>query len=233
MKLEIRQINRWLIAILILTGLVYSFNFYEGNVFSNKILGYLINVRPSSIILWFLTIDAINIFSGKEAVGISLNLESISILTNVLLFLMIGPFLLVKGYLESEKKVTEKKPWYWYVGAIIVISALMIVPTEIVRTKMMIDTSKSSQESRIRDLMRKEITDVGFATAEHLILNKSEGKSFNLEDIKIDSFNYDFSIEGNPSDSLITIICTNPEQTTFSVKLDVYPDEEEVMRMRN
>lgn len=232
MKWPIKSINEWLITILLLFGIVSLFDFirFSVNIIPENI-HYLFNPHPTSNLLRTESLDAINIFRGREAEEFEINMITVSILCNIILYFVIGPFLLYLGYKNDSDG--KSKSWYWFVGLIICLGSITIVPIELLDIKVFENTKEYSEESRIKDSMRQELLDVGFATAEHLILKKSEGKSFNLEDIEIDSFNYDFSIEGDPSDSLITIICTNPEQTTFSVKLDVYPDKEEVMRMWN
>ena len=235
MKWPIKSINEWLITISIFIGVVYlfgMFGFNRGSVYMMpETIQYLFNPHPTSNLLRTESLDAISIFRGMEPKGFEINMITVSMLCNIILYFLIGPFLLYLGYKNDLEG--KFKSWYWFVGMVICLGSITIVPIELVDIKVFENTKESAEETRIIDSMKQELLDVGFATAEHLILNKSEGNSFNLEYIEIDSFNYDYTIEGKQSDSLITIICTNPEQTTFSVKLEVYPDKEEVMRMRN
>jgi len=235
MKWPIKSINEWLITISIFIGIVYLFGLFGFNRSSDFIIPeniqYLFNPHPTSNLLRIESLDAINIFRGREPDGFEINMITVSMLFNIILYFMIGPFLLYLGYKNDTEG--KSKSWYWFVGMVFCLGSIAIVPIELLDIKVSEKTKESAEESRIKDSMRQELLDVGFATAEHLILNKSEGNSLNWEGIEIDSFNYDYTIEGKPSDSLITIICTNPEQTTFSVKLEVYPDKEEVMRMWN
>lgn len=232
MKSSIKTINEWLIVIMVFIGLTFSFSFINSRVdVMPKDLHNLFNPYPTVNFLSVEVIDAINIFSGDEPEGFHFNLITMSVLFNVVLFLMIGPYLMYLGY--KYGKSDKLKPWYWFLGAVICVGTFSIVPVEFISIRVFQNTKASAEESRIRDQMRAELADVGFAVAEYEILEDGIDDSFLIEDLNMENLEFEYTVENISSDTLISISVSNPEIPDFNVGMEVRPYNKNLMIQRN
>lgn len=234
MKFSTRRINEWLIVLLLVILVPVVFFFIRGDLyFLSHNLHYVFNMRPSTIILGLNTKDAIEIFGGNAASGYSITWETVSMYLNVVIYLMIGPYLLFKGYKKARENDHRAKPWYWYIGGAICIGMLLIVPAEITRMYVFENTKEAAGKSRIQDLMRAELAEVGFATAQYEILEDGVNESFTIEDLNLEGLKYEHSVENVPSDTLVMISVSNSEHPDLRHRMEVRPYSKRILRMRN
>lgn len=234
MKFSTRRINEWLIVVLLFMLVPGVFFFIRGDLyFLSSNLHYIFNMRPSTIILGLNTKDAIEIFGGNAASGYSITWETVSMYLNVILYLMLGPYLFFKGYKKSRSNDHRAKPWYWYIGAVICIGMLFIVPAEITRMYVFENTMEAADKSRTKDLMRAELAEVGFAVAQYEILEDGINESFSIEDLNLQDLKYEHSVENVQSDTMLMITVSNSEHPDLSHKMEVRPYSESVLRIRN
>lgn len=234
MKFSIRRLNEWLILglIVVLVPMAFSLAQYNWGLVSDD-MNYLYNVHPTIVILSFATIDAINIFGGDMAEGFSFNWRTASIYLNVILYLMLGPYLFLKGFIKAKSDPNRAKPWYWYIGGAICIGSLLIIPVEINHIRVFQNVGDSVEESRQSDLMRSELAEVGFATAEYEILEDGVHDSFNIGQLNLKDLKYEYSVEQIQSDSLLIISVSNPDWPDLTHAMEVRPYSESVLSIRN
>ena len=234
MKFSIRRFNEWLIVGLVAILIPVLFSFIRGDVYflADKIQ-YIFNPHPTTVIMGISTVDAINMFGGDEPSGYSITWKTASMYLNVVLYLMIGPYLLFKGYKRAKENEHRAKPWFWYIGGVLCLGALSIIPVEVIHLKVFQDTKASAIESRHRDLMRAELAEVGFATAQYEILEDGVDQTFNVDELNLENLNYIHSVESIQSDTLITLKVTNPDLPEYSVKMEVRPYSQSVLKQRN
>lgn len=234
MKFSIRRFNEWLIVALLTILIPVSFSFIRGDVyFLPDNLHYIFNMHPTSTILAHNTMNAIDMFGGEVQTDYSMTWESASMYLNVVLYLMIGPYLFLMGYKKSKENEHRAKPWYWFVGAVICIGSLSIIPTELIKQKVFQNTKASAAESRTKDLMRAELAEVGFATAQYEILEDGIDESFSVDELNLNGLNYNYSVESLQSDTLITLVVSNLELPDYSVNMEVRPYSKSVLKQRN
>ncbi|MBD3616678.1 MAG: hypothetical protein HUJ22_08895 [Gracilimonas sp.] len=234
MKFSTRRFNEWLIVFLLLVLVTATFSFIRGDMyFLPDNLHYIFNMRPSTTIIGINTQDAIEIFRGNAASGYSITWETVSIYLNVVIYLMIGPYLLFKGYKKAQTNDNRAKPWYWYIGGAICIGMLFIVPAEITRMNVFENTKEAADKSRTKDLMRAELAEVGFATAQHEILEDGVNESFTIEDLNLEDLKYEHSVENVQSDTLVMISVSNPEYPDLGHRMEVRPYSQRILRLRN
>lgn len=234
MKFSTRRLNEWLIVLLILIAVPILFAFTRNGL--NLLpydFHYLFNVHPTTNILGLATVDAINIFGGRELQGYVINWHTISIFLNVVLYLMIGPYLFYKGYKKAKDNPNRSKPWYWYIGGAFCIGAILIVPVEIIHMKVFENTKEGADKGRAEDMMRIELVEVGFATAQYEILENGVNESFKIEDLDLNDLNFDHKVESFQSDTLLIISVSNPDLPDEDIKIEVRPYSESVLRIRN
>ncbi|MEX0722543.1 MAG: hypothetical protein WD053_01630 [Gracilimonas sp.] len=234
MKFSIRRINEWLIVLGIVILLPMSFMYVqeELNLLPHD-SHYLFNMHPSTSIMAISTQDAITVFRGEEPQGYSMNWYTGSMFFNVVLYLMIGPFLLYKGFKRSKDHEERRKPWYWYIGGAICLGALSMIPVEIMHLNVFENTKESAAISREKDLMRMELAKVGFATAQHEIIENGVNESFRIEDLNMNDLKYSYSIKGTPSDTLLIIAASDPNIANHRFMMEVRPYNESVLKIRN
>jgi|AntRauTorckE6833_2_1112554.scaffolds.fasta_scaffold00051_44 hypothetical protein len=234
MKFSIRRINEYLIVLLLLILVPAGLYFIRGDMnFLSGNLQYLFNMRPSTIILRFNTLDAIAIFGGNAPSGYPITWETVSMYLNVVLYLMLGPYLLFKGYKKAVKNENRTKPWYWYFGVAICIGMLFIVPAEITRMYVFENTLEAADKSRTKDLMRTELAEVGFATAEYEILEDGVDETFKIQDLNLNDLKFEYSVESGQSDTLIILSVSDPDFPDFEVKMEVRPYNKRLLSQRN
>ncbi len=232
MKWSIKTLNEWLIVALVFFGIMFGFDFIRGYMyFLSDNIHYLFNAHPTTFLLGIESIDAIAIFSGDEANGFDFNERTWSVFWNVIFYFFIGPFLLYLGFKNSNHE--KMKPWYWYVGSVICLGSLLIVPTELLDIRVFENTKKSAEKSRINDLMRQELTDVSFAIVQYEILEDGLGEGFHLHELGLENLEFDYEIVNISSDTLIEIRISNQNVTDFSVIQEIRPYSKDLLRMRN
>lgn len=233
MKFSTRRINEWLIVLLLLIIVPVVFFFIRGDLyFLSNNLHYVFNMRPSTIILGINTQDAIAIFGGDAPSGYLFTWETASMYLNVVIYLMIGPYLLFKGYKKARKNEHRAKPWYWYIGVAICIGMLFIIPAEITRMYIFENTLEAADKSRTKDLMRAELAEVGFALAQYEIVEDGVDESFKIEDLNLNDLKFEYAVESVQSDTLITLKVSDPDIPDFSVKMDVRPYDRRVLSQK-
>ncbi|MDZ7807776.1 MAG: hypothetical protein U5K71_11765 [Gracilimonas sp.] len=239
MKFSIRRINEWLILFMIVVLVTVGFSFIQDDwkLIPNEI-NYLFNIHPSTLIISLATIDAIDVFSGERAKGFSITWRAASIYFNVLIYLMLGPYLFFKGFKKAKSNQDNAKPWYWYIGGAICIGSFMIIPVEIRHlhsyySEVYNSNMENVDKSRESDLMRTELAEVGFAAAQHEILEDGVNESFEIEDLNLHDLKYDHSVVSIESDTLLVISVSNPEQPDLGHVMEVRPYSESVLRIRN
>lgn len=234
MKFSIRRINEWLIVLGIVILLPMSFMYVQQDLdLLPQDSHYLFNMHPSTSILAVSTLDAIAIFRGEEPQGYSTNWYTVSMYFNVVLYLMIGPFLLYKGFKRSKDYENRTKPWYWYIGGAICMGVLFMAPVELMHLKVFENTKESATISREKDLLRLELAKVGFATAQHEIVENGVNDTFRVEDLQLNDIKYSYSVEGTPSDTLIIIAASDPEISNHKFWMEVRPYNKGVLKIRN
>jgi hypothetical protein len=214
--------------------MVVAFSFIQREVnFLPDNIHYIFNIHPTTTIMGIDTINAINVFGGTEPSPYSIDWETTSMLFNVILYLMIGPYLLLMGYKKSRAHPNRAKPWYWFIGGMICLGSFAIIPVEMIHVKVFENTKERAEESRVRDMMRAELFDVGLATAQYEILENELDETFEIEDLDMDNLEYDYSVKGISSDTLVTIVVSNPEIPDFNTQVNVRPYEKELIDWRN
>lgn len=230
MKFSIRRFNEWLIVILLFAVITFlaSAGYYSTFKLPEKI-SYLINPHPTTVINRINSLNAIEIFRGDEIEDYEINFETISMLINVVLYLIIGPFLFYLGFKKSKEHEEKAKPWYWFAGAVICVSALLSLTGIIIRAKVIHKTVESSKISKIKDELRSELVDIGFAIAEYEILKDGLNAPFSIQDLEIANLKFEYSIDQILSDTLVTITALSSEIKDYSVSLDIRPYSRERM----
>ena len=234
MKFSIRRFNEWLIVILLVILVPALFYYVRGELkFLPQNLHYIFNMQPTTVILGHNTMNAIDIFSGNATSDYTMTWETASMYLNVFLYLMLGPFLLFKGYKKAKENEHRAKPWYWYAGMMICIGSLAIIPTQIIKQKVWSNTKKSAAISRTKDMMRAELAEVGFETAQYAILEDGIDESFSIDELNLEDLKYEYAVENIQSDTLLTIKVSNPDLPEFSVRMEVRPYSCSVLKKMN
>ncbi|WP_020404174.1 hypothetical protein [Gracilimonas tropica] len=234
MKFSIRRINEWLILVMVLVLVPLAFSFLQDRWnFLQADINYLFNVHPTNVIIGLITVDAINTFSGDAVEGFSVSWRTASMFLNVVLYLMIGPYLFFKGFKRSKLDTERAKPWFWYIGGAICIASFMIVPVVITHVQVYKNTKVSAERNRVRDMMRTELAEVGFAAAEYEIIEDGINESFDVEDLDLNDLNYDYKIERVQSDTLIVISVANQEEPDLGHTMEIRPYNKSMLRIRN
>jgi hypothetical protein len=231
MKFSIRRFNEWLIVVLLIIlvpALVWLIDdFLPRNVH------YLFNPNPTTVLIGLASVDAIDMFRGDDQAGFSLTWETASMYLNVVIYLMLGPYLLLMGFKKAKENEHRIKPWYWYAGVLICIGSLSIIPVEIIKLEVYGNTTASAAESRVQDTMRTELAEVGFATAQYEILEDGIDESFQVENLNLEGLKFQYLVENIQSDTLITLMVSNPDLPDYTVKMDVKPYSQSVLKQRN
>jgi|AntRauTorcE11898_2_1112593.scaffolds.fasta_scaffold16828_2 uncharacterized membrane protein YccF (DUF307 family) len=233
MKFEIKFLNEWLIAIVLLVVISVTAVFYVGNATSNQLLQFF-NPNHGMVLIGLETVDSIKIFGGEVPPAREINVTTISVLISVVFLLMAGPWLFYMGYKHFEDDNSKYKPWYWFIGAVIVLFAISAIPVTINSVRVFENTKESAQVSRTKDLMRQELMEVGLAAAELGALENGFNESFRVEDLEMADLKYEYSVENISSDSLVTIVSTGLKaEGDFSFKVTVNPYQRKVLSFRN
>ncbi|MEQ8524944.1 hypothetical protein [Gracilimonas sp.] len=231
MKFSIRRFNEWLIVVLLIILVPALFWLIED--FLPRHFNYLFNPDSTSVLIGLASVDAIDMFRGDDPAGFSLTRETVSIYVNVLIYLMLGPYLFLMGYIKAKKTERRTKPWYWYAGAVICIGSLSIIPTEILKQYVFENTKASAADSRTKDLMRAELAEVGFATAQYEILEDGVDELFSVDELNLENLKYNYTVESIQLDTLITLMVSNPDLPDYNVKMEVRPYNRSLLKQRN
>ncbi len=235
MKWPIKSSNEWLITISLFLGVIYLFGLFglnRGSVYMlPDSIHYLFDTHPTSNFLGIETVDAINIFRGEEPAGFEINKITLSVLCNVILYFMIGPFLLYLGYKnDTDGKI---KSWYWFVGMVICLGSINIVPKELIDIKIFENTKKYAEENRNRDLMRQELLDLGFAVTQYSILEGGIEQDFQIDDLELKDLTFDYEIEDFAADTMVIIRASNTDDPNYFTTLDINLNNPRLTRLRN
>ena len=224
---RIKNLNPWILAFLLALGIellatlvMDSLNLDYRDILQN--LGFIISL-PALKITGYETVQAINDFAGKP--------EDLSQFTEVALtsgigtfiILILGPFLLLKGYLQADQSENlQKRSWTWYIGAILIMLAFIpSVLSATVGTKVHLNSINSAEDSRQKDLMRSQLMNLALDASSTLFLPHKHGggdgsfltygssnSPITLNDLS--SYEkesaFDFRIHGEVTDSSLTIV---------------------------
>ncbi|MBO6537612.1 MAG: hypothetical protein JJ966_15425 [Balneolaceae bacterium] len=232
MKFLTRRTNEWLIVI----GLF---------LLVSMAMGYIIGTYVKSPMSWnnlfspvstqlFLSHgyqNAIALFAGDALDPIPIQTYFITFI-GVVIYLILGPWLLYHGFISSRKNEEYKKPWQWYVGAIICIGSMSILPTTSVTMIVMGNTAISADKSRETDKLREEAFDVGFKLAQEKVKQMSDFSLTSFEKTYPKEQNLEIQFDEVVKDSLYRII-TKSGKSDLSVQVDVQPYEEDFLLIRN
>lgn len=264
---KIRNLNPWVFAFLIalgaeiLIGLVTELlNVDLTHFFRN--LGFVFSL-PALKISGYETVQAINDFGGKPEDLSGFAEVAIVPAVGIFIVLILAPFLLLKGYIQANNSENpQKRSWTWYVGAIMIMLAL--IPAALsatVGTKVYMNTVESSENSRQRDVLRSQLMNLALGASYLLFLLQEKGggdgsfrnigtdsEPISLDDLKsytADS-NFEFQIYETISDSMITIVGisdqvgneedfqnVNGETGRQQISVEVTPYNEEIFKMGN
>lgn len=234
MKSVTRRINEWLIVVLAFIVVVSAISFIRGEIyFLPDKIHYIFNFHPTTVIMGINTVNAIEVFGGNDPSPYLINWETASMLFNVILYLMLGPYLLFMGYKKSKERSNRSKPWYWYIGGMVCIGSFAVIPVEVIHITVYERTKAGAEISRVRDMMRAELTEVGFATAQHEILKDGLSDSFKIEDLNLEDLEFEYTVENVSADTLVKIVVSNPEIPDFEVSMEIRPYDENLMIQRN
>ena len=234
MKLPTRRINEWLILILLFFIIAFGVPYTLSEVFDIRPTSYnAVTPIPTVNIVGLATNDAINQFSGKPIVGFGLSKDTIFILTGVLLNLFLGPWLWYLGFKKAQTSGHQAKPWSWYVGGIICLSSLVIIPSTVLSIYVHEKTWVSAMESREKDQQRQEAFDVSFALAQYHLLTENITEDFDLDELDLPKLSFEYEIVSVTGDSLVVLKATSPNYDGMSLTVDITPYKTPFMRQRN
>jgi hypothetical protein len=232
MRLKTKSINEWLIVIVLFVGVNYGFSLIRGGAYLlPDTIHYLFNYHPTSHFISIESMDAIDIFRGDEPTGFAVTKTTLSVLFNMVLYFMIGPFLLYMGY----KKMSDEKlkPWYWFLGALICLNSLMIVPKAGVSLIVAKNTKESAAKSKTKDIARQELFDVGFALVQYDILEGDIDEDFNLAKLNLQDLKFEYQISEMKGDSLVYLKVSGTEYDDISSTLEINLNDIRKIKIRN
>jgi hypothetical protein len=147
----------WAVAICIPIAVALISYFTKSSVM-DSVLRYL-NPSPYMELSILTTLESIARFSGETTEASEYRAVDLRMTISLLLVLVLGPYLFVKGYKKSED-MEGLKHWMWYPGAVAAIFiSVLIIPASIQGFKVWNNTIKSAAESRQIDLMRQELAE--------------------------------------------------------------------------
>ncbi|MBO6794754.1 MAG: hypothetical protein JJ895_12655 [Balneolaceae bacterium] len=232
MKFLTRRINEWLILIGAFLLVAMAGGYLVGTYIMSP-AGWNNLFHPSSsFVLSFLSSqNAIAVFTGDEIESMSAKMMFI-IYCIIFIYLIVGPWLLYNGFKKSRAVEEFKKPWQWYVGGIICIASLSVIPTTAISFIVAGNTMDSALESRALDQLREDVFDTGFDLAQKVISDKnpSEYKDLIISD-QVNSIGK-VEFETVIPDSFITIVAWHKD-FDVKVKADIKPYEDDFLIIRN
>ena len=90
-------------------------------------------------------------------------------LTGILLTFIVGPSLWVYGELANDAKTntdTVTKGFVWYIGTVLVVMGLQVVPSTFIKAEIFQNTWTSADQHRENDRLRSELLKLGFDAVE-------------------------------------------------------------------
>jgi hypothetical protein len=232
MKWLTKNLNEWLITILVFFGIVFSFEFFTGGTnFPPSKIHYLFNTKPTSFLLSQESLNAIAMFRGEAPEDFSFNQDSLSVLFNVILYFLIGPFLFYLGF--KNEKEGKLKPWYWYIGAVICIGSLAIVPSKVIDIRVFENVKDSAEKSRVHDKMRQELFEVGFEIMEYEIFQEGINPDFTIEKLGFKELQFNYEVVDVDGDTLLTIKALGPEHVEYTPSLEINLNDFRKVQLRN
>ena len=232
MKFLTRRINEWLILIVAFL-LVYMASGYLIGTYIKSPGSWNNLFSPTSSFMLYShsAMNAISTFSGNEIVNISTKTMFI-IYCSVFMYLIAGPWLFYKGFVQSRNNEQFKKPWQWYVGGILCIASLSIVPTTIVSLIVYDNTMESAVESRIKDNIRETVFDAGYDLAIQVIKDKDTFSLADFEQTFSQPSHITLEFNSTDQDSGFTVVGIYPDYN-FRVQADVNPYNDDFIKLRN
>lgn len=232
MKYLTNHVTEWLIVILlfVLITLIFTFSM-DSHRITPSIFSYIFNPYPYSIIISIDTISAIGIFSGDEPLTYQIDGKTLSMLLNVILYLILGPYLLFKGYNKAKETADNKKPWYWFLGGLIVLFSVSSMPIVISQLIIFENSKEQSMASENLDKMRSELFDVSFEIAQYEIVQDGINPSFTMDDLELKNLEYNYSIDAIESDTLVRITATSSAYEDHKAVAEIKPYNRQQIRL--
>lgn len=257
MNAKTKSYTPWIIVGLIIVVLVMA-EYLLTSVYSviphnSWIYSLIISIIvPGSVILQYITIEAINWFGGNE-VAFSSFLRSASIVAaGMLVLLVLLPWFFLKGRLSSSS-VEQDYPIYWYFSAAFLCLAIILSSIAGIRqTTVMADSKQSMEASRTLDQLRSYMANVAFDASEWWILPQEVdggGGTFTPESVepfalnKLPSYDanhtdFEITLEDEPADSTIILVGTVinnsiDDSSKMRVSLEVTPYDDSMFKFLN
>lgn len=232
-KIKKYRLLPWAIAVAVVLGI--------GLLGSNYANWYILDPWNSAkTVVTMLSIDA---FSAgvdystfvQDAVAPYWNYR-LTAFASILLTFVIGPSLWMYAEIKNQNSSCEdvlKKGISWYVGVIIVVASLQVVPTTFIKGVVFENTWNSAAESKVKDQLRSDLMKLGYEALEfyhlphdkggggnsfHKRLSNSDKRSpIQLADLKqgVQLSGNSYVLDVADSDSMITIrgVGTEPGNT--------------------
>ncbi len=223
-------------AVCIPLGIALILHFTK-SVALDTVLRYL-NPSPYMELNILSTLGSIKSFSGETLEAQEYRIADLKITISLLVVLILGPYLFVKGYKLSEGK-EGLKHWSWYPGAVaaIFISILMI-PATVMAFKTWNKTTKSAAQSRQIDLIRQEVAEKmldaaeitalpselggGSGSFDGFVTEDGEQRLIALSDLSDLEDGYEYRLESTPNDSsLILYVSTEIGDEKFELSAEL------------
>ncbi|MDR9418734.1 hypothetical protein [Gracilimonas sp.] len=223
----IKDWNPWVKAILIAIGIELLFSFIT-SILSVNIREYLVDIGfvfalPALKISGYETAQAILNFSGDHKDLTEFAQTAITTGISVFVIFIVGPYLLLRGYKQSDQSENPKqRSWSWYIGAIMIMMTMIpAILSSVIGTKVYMNTKESMEDSRQKDLLNAELMDLALDASYKIFMPQEKGggegsftnMTTNSENIKLehlDSYEessmFDFKIQGEVTDSSFTIV---------------------------
>lgn len=182
-------------------------------------LSYIENLRyptPWTNATHISTKIAINEFSGEVTGNTIFFKQRMGALTGILVFLIIGPGLLILCGYESKSKVDESEKntadWGFQTGLVITLMGLLTFTLQaIVAPIVQANTRTSASRSAKLDELRQNLLLLGYDSFEYMVLPEHRGGGGSFEDLQLQdlpSYNtFDsYHIQETGSDTVLRII---------------------------
>lgn len=178
-KIKKYRLLPWAVAVVVVLGI--------GVLGSNYTNWYILEPWNSAkTVVTMLSIDAFSAGMDystyvQEAVAPYWNYR-LTAFASILLTFVIGPSLWVYAEIKNQNSSSEdvlKKGIAWYVGVILVVASLQVVPTTFIKGIVFQNTWDSAAESKAKDQLRSDLLKLGYKALEfyHLPNDKGGGGS--------------------------------------------------------
>jgi hypothetical protein len=227
---KIKDLNPWIIAIILAIGVEVLITLVM-SVFDLKTRQFMgglgfVHALPALKISGYEIAQSIGTFRGDIVDSRAFTETALTTGFSLFIILILGPFLLLKGYIKAERSgQSKKRGWTWYMGAVLIIMVLIpVFFSSTLGTVVHLDAKKSSEKNREKEELQKQAMNLALDASYLLFVPKEEGggdgsfrtfgnasNSIVLEDL--DSFEkdskYKFELYGEVKDSVITIVGTS------------------------